>query len=113
MPSCAWLLPDKDLRIEVALLPSHITGSEDCLETARFHAEHQRQEIEDAIEDYGDVLGLETEDLTWALGHVRSRAYGEDCSLVPIVDLINHNAQAMPPLGYVPLTFYPASSALL
>lgn len=98
-PSCAWILPENELRVEIVLLPSHIRDSEDCLERAKLHAMAYQQEIEEAIDDYGDALGLEFDDVKWALGHVHSRAYGEECSLIPIVDLLNHHAAAMPPLG--------------
>jgi len=109
-PSCAWMLPENELRIELVLLPSHIKDSEDCLRKAELLAMEYRQEIEEALEDYGDALGLEFDDVQWALGHVHSRSYGDDCSLIPILDLINHHAAAMPLLGVtsddkIPMTF--------
>jgi len=109
-PSCAWQLPENELRIEIVLLPSHIKDSNDCLQKAKLLALGYRQEIEEVLEDYGDALGLGFDDLEWALGHVHSRAYGDDSSLIPVVDLLNHHAAAMPPLGMtsddsIPMTY--------
>lgn len=98
-PSCAWLLPENELRIEIALLPSHIKEAEDCFENAKRYIQDYKDEAERAIRDYGDALGIEIDDLLWALGQVHSRAYGHDCALIPVVDLINHHPAAMPPLG--------------
>jgi len=89
------------LRVEVALLPEHIGDSESTMELVRNQVREYRHLIEEAMEDYGDVLGLETEDLEWAFGHVHSRSFGPDCALTPVVDLINHHAAAMPILGYL------------
>lgn len=97
-PSCAWLLSENDLRIELALLRADLQD-QDCLDHAKLLVHGHREAIEAAFDDYGDALGISHDDLKWALGHVHSRAYGEECSLIPIVDLINHHPAAMPPLG--------------
>lgn len=98
-PSCGWLLPENELRVELAFLPSSVRGDQDWFEQAKRFAQLQRDDVQEVAEEYGEGLGIDYEDLLWALGQVHSRAYGKECALTPILDLINHNAEALPPLG--------------
>eukprot|EP00210_Caulerpa_lentillifera_P002512 g2409.t1 len=110
-PSCGWLLPENELRVELAFLPSSVRAKQDWIEQAKRYSQLQRDDVQEVVDEYGEVLEINHEDLLWALGQVHSRAYGKECALTPVIDLLNHNVNALPPLGYtedkedVPMTY--------
>lgn len=48
---------------------------------------------------YGTALGISQEQLAWALAQVESRSFGEPAKLLPVIDMLRHDARAMPPVN--------------
>lgn len=106
-PPCAWMWSASSIKTYFSSLPPRIQEScEKFLNMARVQEDMLHSEIDYALEEFGDALPIEAEDLLWCIAQVQSRAYSvgkadEGVALTPVVDLINHSGRAMPPLGYV------------
>ncbi|PNH11431.1 hypothetical protein TSOC_001791, partial [Tetrabaena socialis] len=99
---CAWALGQRELDAALAALgPAAV---EDvwvaAVEAARVGV---RRKAEAAVQRYGRHLGVEVEDVVWAMGQVLSRSFGRDphIGLAPYIDLLNHRAGSPLPGGFL------------
>lgn len=104
-PPCAWMWTASNIESYFSRLPPKIQEScEKFLRPARIQKETLYSEVDFALEEFGDALPIEAEDLLWSIAQVQSRAYSagrtdEGVALTPVVDLLNHSGNAMPPVG--------------
>ncbi|GMH37319.1 hypothetical protein BSKO_05192 [Bryopsis sp. KO-2023] len=106
-PPCGWMWSDEKLETFFSTLP--VDKGKWLKEFAglrKIQLQSLESDIEDALEEFGDVVRVSEQELMWCLGQVKSRAYsagsqGAGVALNPVVDLINHSFMALPPLGMI------------
>ena len=100
-PPCAWCMSDEQLIGAISRYGALLDTRGWAAEVSRAK-EYVEKVSTGMAKDYGEVFGVTPDDLRWAMGIVSSRAMGGAASptLVPLLDLVNHNAMRHPFTGH-------------